>query len=357
MQLIWVLPSLIFGAYMGLSSGSWLLLAMSLGSGMLALVSARVRYFQQVDFSQPIEFFENRFWVGSKKLPLLRFFWRREWNQHFYRYFELTKATQNPGQPLGERPEFADPGPLSALLGYSNFLPLIASFERHGAHLLIIGPTGSGKSVLLKQIAASLASGSASAEASFVFIDFKGNATFAHLAGTRVLLAASDLDLDSAKSALGRIALEINHREGLLSKLGLSNFQAAQLSGHRLPALFIFIDELGALLKACNNSAAILESVASKGRSLGIFIVAANQTTLGIPRTIQLNLRQRIALAGADPLELHQLGFKARLPDANRPQQNLLFGSWINAVGESQQFTFHSDFDLEKTFINRHFSG
>lgn len=342
---------------MGLSSGSWLLLSMSLGSATLALVSARVRYFQQLDFSQPIEFFENRFWVGPKKLPLLRFFWRREWNQHFYRYFELQKAVQKPGLPLEERPEFADPGPLSALLGYSNSLPLIASFEKHGAHLLIIGPTGSGKSVLLKQIAASLASGSASAEANFAFIDFKGNATFAHLAGTRVLLSASDLDLASAESALSQIALEIEHREVLLSKLGLSNFQAAQLSGHRIPALFILIDELGALLKACKNSAAILESVASKGRSLGIFIVAANQTTLGIPRTIQLNLRQRIALAGSDPLELHQLGFKARLPDASRPQQNLLIGSWINAVGESQEFTFHSDFNLEKTFINRHFSG
>jgi len=342
---------------MGISGGSWLLLAMSLGSTLLAIIGARVRYFQQIDFNQPIEFFENRFWVGSKKIPKLRIFWRREWNQHFYRYFQQIQATKPPGLPLEARPEFADPGPLSGLIGYSDSMPVIASFEKHGAHLLIIGPTGSGKSVLLRQIAASMASGSTSSEARFAFIDFKGNATFARLVGNRVLFAASDLDLATANTVLNQLKEVVDGRELLLSELGLSDFQAAHKSGHRIPALFIFIDELGALLKDCRNAGTILETLASKGRSLGMFLVAANQTTFGIPRSIQLNLRQRIALAGTDPLECHQLGFKARMLDPGPRQQNLLVGTWINATGEAKEFTFHSDFNLEKTFINRHFSG
>ncbi len=255
-----------------------------------------------------------------------------------------------------QRPEFSDPGPLSMFLGYGDSQPQISSLEKHGAHLLIIGPTGSGKSVLLKQIAGSLACGSTSNEAIFAFFDFKGNATFSQLSGTRIKFSASDLDPTAAEAALQQIVGHVASRERTLHELGVPDFRAAQLSGSQMPALIIFIDELGALLKAIKSSSALLDSIVAKGRSLGIFLIAANQATFGIPRSLLLNMRQRIALSGTDPIELNQLGFKSKAIDPSQQSSSVLVGSWVKATGEVLDLAFQADFNLEKTFINRHFS-
>ena len=52
-----------------------------------------------------------------------------------------------------------------------------------GPHGLIVGATGSGKSELLRTIVASLAASHQPEELCFVFVDFKGGAAFAELAG------------------------------------------------------------------------------------------------------------------------------------------------------------------------------
>jgi len=52
-----------------------------------------------------------------------------------------------------------------------------------GPHGLIVGATGSGKSELLRTIVASLAASHTADELCFVFVDFKGGAAFADLAG------------------------------------------------------------------------------------------------------------------------------------------------------------------------------
>lgn len=357
MQLIWVLPSLIFGAYMGISSGSWLLLAMAVLSSAVALWSIQLRRLQQIDFEQPIEFFENRFWVGSNRLPKYRFLWRREWNLSFYRYFEAIANAQKPSTPFADRSEFANPGPLSCLLGYSGGQSLITSFISEGPHLLIVGPTGSGKSVLLKQILGSLASGSAFGEARFAFFDYKGAATFGQLVGNRIDFSVSDLQPDASIAAHDWLNAEMSHREKTLHESHVDNFLYLPKVGKSLPALFVFVDELVALFRASKHAQATLESIVSRGRSLGIFLIAANQAVSGIPRVMQLNMRQRVALAGTDVVELNQLGLSVRSPAVQQNEQSALSGIWVGASNQCRGFIFRPDFNLEKTFINRHFSA
>lgn len=356
MQLIWVLPSLIFGAYMGISSGSWLLLAMAAMSSAVALWSVQLRRLQQIDFEQPIEFFENRFWVGSKRLPKSRFLWRREWNHSFYRYFESIAQAQKHSTPFADRPEFADPGPLSCLLGYSGGQSLTTSFIADGPHLLIVGPTGSGKSVLLKQVLGSLASGSTYSEARFAFFDYKGAATFGQLLGNRIEFNVSDLQPAASAAALEAIMSEISNRERILHESQIDNFLNLPRVARSLPALFVFVDELGALLRASKNAQMTLESIVSRGRSLGVFLIAANQAVSGIPRVMQLNMRQRVALAGTDAVDLNQLGISARSAHASPVETAALSGVWVGASSLCRSFIFRPDFNLEKTFINRHFS-
>jgi S-DNA-T family DNA segregation ATPase FtsK/SpoIIIE len=76
------------------------------------------------------------------------------------------------------------------------------------------------------------------------------------------------------------------------------------------PRHYIFIDELAAVLADSPLAAAALNIVATRGRSLGIHLVAASQSVQGIPRSMLTNLRVRIALAEADPIDLAQLNLK-----------------------------------------------
>lgn len=357
MQLVWVLPSLLFGSYMALSSGSWQLLAMSIATALVAAISIKIRNFQQVDFNHPIEFFEGRFWVGDKALPRWRFFWRREWNQPFYKYFQSIETAKKSPLDFAERPEFADPGADSALLGYSNSQPLITSFVREGAHLLVIGPTGSGKSVLLRQVLGSLASGSTAQESKFGFFDFKGGATFGHISGARTLFIASDLNSQVATEALQLISSELQARELKLQAFGVDDYRSLKAMGQLLPTIYVFVDELAAMLQAAKSSSVILEAVVSKGRSLGVILIAANQSLSSIPRSLQINMRQRVGLLGIDPIDLNQLGFKHRQWSHHSAAGQGLQGCWIGSSGISQEFIFRPDFNLEKTFVNRHFSS
>ena len=64
-----------------------------------------------------------------------------------------------------------------------------------------------------------------------------------------------------------------------------------------------------ALAEAALASTA-LNSIAARGRSLGVHLVAATQSTKGVPRPMLTNLRARILLGDADPIELAQLNIR-----------------------------------------------
>ena len=78
-----------------------------------------------------------------------------------------------------------------------------------------------------------------------------------------------------------------------------------------LTRLIVVVDELAAVLKA-PRAAEVLGSIATRGRSLNMNLLLANQSTSGIPRELMLNLRTKIALQSIDQVELVQLGGSSR---------------------------------------------
>jgi S-DNA-T family DNA segregation ATPase FtsK/SpoIIIE len=182
----------------------------------------------------------------------------------------------------------------------------------------VIGPTGSGKSELIHLALASLD------EKIQVFVaDYKGGAVLTECSG---IAGVSDLDADELQKDfwLG-IQQELARREQELKHRGVASIEAAVRVGVGLPRLLVVVDEVVAAIRMCPASLNALTAVATRGRSLGIHLLLTSQSLVGIPRELLINLRNRLALAGTDEVELLQLGFKQKFSGASRNTKAALF--------------------------------
>ncbi len=165
------------------------------------------------------------------------------------------------------------PLPVStALLGLTDDgAPLLARLSApEVAHILVAGTTGSGKSVLLRTMAASLALSHRPDVLRMMCIDPKGRA-FRVLEGLPHLTRPPITDLSEAVEALNSLVrmMEVRDRRGEGPDSGV---------GNGAPRIVVFIDELADLIMLGEKS--VTESItrlAQRGREAGIHLVAATQ--------------------------------------------------------------------------------
>jgi S-DNA-T family DNA segregation ATPase FtsK/SpoIIIE len=176
-----------------------------------------------------------------------------------------------------------------------------------GPHGLCVGATGSGKSELLRTFALGLAATHAPESLNFVFVDFKGGATFSgmahmpHVAGAVTNLADDPGLVDRLRDTLSG---ELNRRQELLRRAGnyanVTDYEKARAAGAALepmPSLVLVIDEFGELLDADPDFIEILVSVGRIGRSLGVhMLLAAQRLEEGRLRGLETFLSYRIGL-------------------------------------------------------------
>ena len=176
-----------------------------------------------------------------------------------------------------------------------------------GPHGLIVGATGSGKSELLRTIVASLAASHRPEELCFVFVDFKGGAAFAELAGLphaagMITNLQNDLSLvDRMQAALFG---EQQRRQSILRDAGnvddISAYQgrrSAQPQLPPLPHLLLIVDEFGELLANRPEFIDLFLAIGRVGRSLGIHLLLSSQRLEeGRLRGLEGHLRYRICL-------------------------------------------------------------
>ena len=187
------------------------------------------------------------------------------------------------------------PGELCAVLGESQGASIEVDLTT-APHVFVVGPTGSGKSQLLRILAKSLTNRYLPNELQLMLVDFKGGGLLDGL-GLEPWLGANLSDLEGDRSTFWA---------GLHTLLQQRERDPTLMT----PRVLIIVDELAEVLR--DQAACVaLTSVAARGRSLGVHLVLANQGLSGVPRDLLLNLRLRIALAGVDQVELVQLGGKA----------------------------------------------
>lgn len=352
MQFIWLLPSLVVGGYFGSTTGNWYLAAMSAASAVAWFVQARVREIQQIDFKQPITLEGSQIWVGQKKLPKFRGFWRREWNRPLVQFFENRFITRDEisFSSLLADPGFRNPGRFKVWIGLdAESRPIHSDLIEDGAHILILGPTGSGKSRLLQLAITSMQAGSNAGQYEFAAVDFKGGSTFAGNWLGKLKFSINDLQPDQLQPAMHWLEAELKRRETLLAEQHRADFNDSRSKPANLPMLILVCDELPELLRQSRLALQTIETVSAKGRSLGVILMATTQSLTGIPRSILVNLRQRIALHGTDSIDLAQLGFQDLRNKAQAPNSTQHGGYWLSAKRNELALRFPVDFDLEKS--------
>ena len=163
--------------------------------------------------------------------------------------------------------------------------------NRHGVNGIVAGMPGSGKTEMVQSWLLSLAVNFSPQDVSFVLIDFKGTGMIApfrnlpHLAGS-----ISNLDTNIDRN-LTAIQSEVHRREAIIDKYsnksikdvnGLNKSFAQNLVSEKLPILLIVIDEFAEFKKMFPDFGAEIDSLTSKGRALGIFVILMTQKPAGV---------------------------------------------------------------------------
>jgi len=184
--------------------------------------------------------------------------------------------------------------------------------DASSCHLLIGGTTGSGKSVLLRCIAASLVHFHAPAELQLTLVDPKrvsfarlATAVGGHLAGPLIH------DVDEAIPVLASLIEEMEERYALFEAArvqDIDEYNELRAGGEPLPRRVVLVDEFQDLVAARptrDRFVDIVQRLGAKARASGIHLVLATQrpTKENVPGGIKANLPGRIALKVASTLE------------------------------------------------------
>ena len=195
---------------------------------------------------------------------------------------------------------------LEAPIGINSSGYFCIDLVKNGPHALVAGTTGSGKSVLLTSWCLALAFRYSPKLLQFVFMDFKGGATFDSLSTLPHSVGnVGDLNLKHAARALRGLEMELDRRERLVANQGCHDISQVKPNE---PSMVIVIDEFHALKNQLPDYMNRLIRIASVGRSLGMHLIACTQNPMGqVNADMKANMSINICLRVRDAMQSHEL--------------------------------------------------
>lgn len=194
--------------------------------------------------------------------------------------------------------------------------PQVADLSRM-PHLLVAGTTGSGKSVFVKALAASLVMHNSPDELRLIAIDPK-IVELSHLNGLPHLLGSAETEVESGLRVLRWVAHEMDERYKLFAKSVARNLDDynAKIARRKpssdedeeqpLPRIVVLIDELADLMMSePEETERTLTRIAQMARATGIHLVVATQrpSTDVVTGLIKANFPARVSFATASGVD------------------------------------------------------
>jgi S-DNA-T family DNA segregation ATPase FtsK/SpoIIIE len=342
MQWIWYLPSMLIGLSFGFSSGYWQLALISVFM-VLILIGTQVykNRYPQFDENSVVHVSNAAVSIGNRVLPRFQFLWKAQW--HELLLAELSKASTGDHFALAldriKQDRFrvigVGQGKLSSWIGANENRELVLDLVTDGPHLIVVGPTGSGKSEFLRLLLTSLR---ATQDFELALFDYKGGAALEEFAREPIGMA-TDLDQESQLTLFSRLAEELAKRERLFASAKCSSIESFVAAGNKLSRLVVVVDEFVVALSSGPKALTTIEDIAARGRSLGVHLVAATQSLSGISRAMLTNLRARVVMSSADPIDMVQVGIN---PGKHK---SINVSGWASAIiycgsNQAESFSF-----------------
>ncbi len=308
MSILFLLPTLGYGVFLGLSQGLWHLTAIGLFTLIIWIV---IKSKKPLTKSDEIELGLAGVAVGGRKLGGFSLFWPTWLNLALIRMLERPASEVLLDQLLDSR------GQLKAGIRSDGEIVFLRP-----AHTLIIGPTGSGKTEFMRNLIESWPH-------RLVVIDFKGGLGFSKAFGIEWVVSNHSDDFDQF--------LEMVHKE-------LETRERELADGQSPKPMMLLVDELSSVTRSSQKAASVLDDVATKGRALGVYLFAASQTLSGVSRSLMANCLQKIGIGAVDQVDAMQLGLskQRRQPIAN---------GWASAQISEGQLYFN--FPLGQSQVSR----
>ncbi len=177
-------------------------------------------------------------------------------------------------------------------------------------HLLVAGSTGSGKSVSINTILASILLRYKPTDVQLVLVDPK-MVEFAPFHGIPHLLSEVITDANDANNVLHSMVEEMEDRYRLMASMGAKKIEELNVKliaqgKEKLPYIVIVIDELADLMMvAAKEVEESIMRITQKARAAGIHMILATQrpSTEVITGTIKSNIPSRIAFTVASSID------------------------------------------------------
>ncbi|HEY3505335.1 MAG TPA: FtsK/SpoIIIE domain-containing protein [Actinocatenispora sp.] len=221
-------------------------------------------------------------------------------------------------------PDSSETG-LRTVVGRDGMAPVELAFDDATPHWLVGGRTGSGKTVFLLDVLYGLAARYSPDELAMYLLDFKEGVSFTEFTPTdsdpswipHARAVGVESDREYGVAVLAELAAEMGRRSVAMKRAGVTKLADLRATVDvAMPRILAVVDEFHVLFTGndalARRAAALLEELARKGRSYGVHLVLASQTTGGVEalytktESIFGQFPLRIALAGAtgvlDPL-------------------------------------------------------
>ena len=195
-------------------------------------------------------------------------------------------------------------------------------------HTILVGTTGSGKSEFMKSLVLATAYKYSPADLNFFFMDFKGGAAFNVLKDLpHVVGVVTNLSPELVERGLSAMEAEIDRRQQWFANAGVQNIWGynAQHPDKCMPQLLLLLDEFARGLEEFKRLPGMLDTLVRQGRSLGMYLLLANQDVNSAVDRLLNNVGWRIALKVQRQEEMQIIDRNLTIP--KRPGQGYILST------------------------------